>query len=94
MAKDENHLFMILAIIAGITCCNTFIVAAGTPGMIIDKKKYLRPDGGFLAVSDVSKNIMIIVCFLSIPLIIGFFFFYTSIKKSMSSDGGDDDDDE
>lgn len=96
MAKDDNHLFIILAIIGLITCCNGIIVAAGSPGILIDKKKYLKPDGAFLSLSDVSKNILVVVCFLSIPLLVGFIFFYSYVKKSFNNSGshGDEDEDE
>jgi len=94
MAKEKNQLFLILFIIALITCANSIIVAAGTPGIFIDKKKYLKSDGGFLSFTDVSKNIMLIVCFLSIPLIIGFVYLYTHLKKSSSDDDEEEDDDD
>ena len=94
MAKEKNQLFLILAMVAMITCCNSVIVAAGTPGIMLDKKKYIKSDGGFISLTDVTKNIMIIVCFLSVPLIIGFIYLYTHLKKSGSDDDDDDDDDD
>ena len=83
MSGIGKKLPIIIGVIFAICMCNSMIIAAGAPGILINKNKYVNPkDNTPVKLRDIGINILATSCCLLVPLCVGIYILNHFMSKS------------